>query len=203
MHEFFRSRNTGAPAAGRGGEGGGSSATWHDGLRRGPQPSARRPPAPDAVVNLDAVAGNLYLRATRPGGKRSPTSKATTKFTRAARHAPGPGRPVEPLVVVRPEPVAWPGANTDGPSIPMLFMGQEFFEDKPWSDNPGYYHDTLIWWDGLQAGQKPMTDFLCFSQELMASLPVARTAWCRPQRVPCPRCQPRHRFSAPGAERGP
>jgi 1,4-alpha-glucan branching enzyme len=49
-----------------------------------------------------------------------------------------------------------------------LFMGQEFLEDKQWSDNPGFFKDTLIWWDGLQAGQKPMGDFLRFSQELIA-----------------------------------
>jgi 1,4-alpha-glucan branching enzyme len=54
------------------------------------------------------------------------------------------------------------------PSIPMIFMGQEFFEDKQWSDNPGFFQNTLIWWDGLQSGQKPMTDFLRFTQELIA-----------------------------------
>src|SRR5207253_2245417 len=35
------------------------------------------------------------------------------------------------------------------PGIPMLFMGQEVLEDKYWSENPGYYDNTLVWWDGL------------------------------------------------------
>ena len=33
------------------------------------------------------------------------------------------------------------------PGIPMLFMGQEILEDKPWSDTPS--PDTLVWWNGL------------------------------------------------------
>jgi len=36
------------------------------------------------------------------------------------------------------------------PGIPMLFMGQEILEDKPWSDNPRHFRNTLIWWDGLR-----------------------------------------------------
>lgn len=60
------------------------------------------------------------------------------------------------------------GLVMTAPSIPMFFMGQEFLEDKQWSDNPGFFQNTLIWWDGLQSGQKPMTDFLRFTQELVA-----------------------------------
>jgi 1,4-alpha-glucan branching enzyme len=60
------------------------------------------------------------------------------------------------------------GLIMTAPSIPMIFMGQEFLEDKRWSDNPEYFKDTLIWWDGLQSGQKPMVDFLRFTQELIA-----------------------------------
>ena len=33
------------------------------------------------------------------------------------------------------------------PGTPMLFMGQEFLEDKLWSDSPGRT-DRLIWWEG-------------------------------------------------------
>ena len=79
------------------------------------------------------------------------------------------------------------GLIMTAPSIPMLFMGQEFLEDKQWSDNPGYYQNTLIWWDGLQAGQKPMVDFLRFSQELIAlRRPPAGTPRRGTQRVPRP-----------------
>ena len=48
----------------------------------------------------------------------------------------------------------------------MLFMGQEFLEDKYWSDytdEPGH----LIWWDGLQQ-DRAMSDHLRFTRELIA-----------------------------------
>lgn len=35
------------------------------------------------------------------------------------------------------------------PGIPQLFMGQEFLEDKLWSENPN--GNNLIWWDGLNS----------------------------------------------------
>jgi 1,4-alpha-glucan branching enzyme len=53
------------------------------------------------------------------------------------------------------------------PGIPMLFMGQEFLEDKVWSDDPRDHPDTLIWWDGLESGQKAMADHLRFMQDLL------------------------------------
>lgn len=59
------------------------------------------------------------------------------------------------------------GLLLTSPGIPMLFMGQEFLEDKYWSDNDNYYRDTLIWWDGL-ATDKAMQDYLRFTRELIA-----------------------------------
>jgi 1,4-alpha-glucan branching enzyme len=47
-------------------------------------------------------------------------------------------------------------------------MGQEFLEDKPWSDNPEYERDTLLWWEGLEGQDKAMADHLRFTQELIA-----------------------------------
>ena len=35
------------------------------------------------------------------------------------------------------------------PGIPQLFMGQEFLEDKLWSEDPN--SNNLIWWDGLNS----------------------------------------------------
>lgn len=58
------------------------------------------------------------------------------------------------------------GLILTAPGIPMLFMGQEFLEDKSWSDNP--HASNLIWWQGLESGDKSMSDFLRFSQELIA-----------------------------------
>ena len=44
-------------------------------------------------------------------------------------------------------------------------MGQEFLEDKQWHDEPN--SSFQIWWEGLNQGNKPMVDFLRFTQELM------------------------------------
>lgn len=57
------------------------------------------------------------------------------------------------------------GVLLTAPGIPMLFMGQEFLEDKQWSDTPS--SSTLLWWQGVNQGDKPMVDFLRFTQELI------------------------------------
>ncbi len=53
------------------------------------------------------------------------------------------------------------------PGIPMLFMGQEFLEDKQWSDNSGFHHNLLLHWDGLEDGDRQMVDHLRFTRELL------------------------------------
>ena len=57
------------------------------------------------------------------------------------------------------------GLTVTAPGIPHVFMGQEFLEDKQWHDDPGSVFQ--IWWQGL-AGDSSMSDFLRFSQELIA-----------------------------------
>jgi 1,4-alpha-glucan branching enzyme len=52
------------------------------------------------------------------------------------------------------------------PGIPMLFMGQEFLEDKQWSDDLGAPH-SRIFWPGLEADDPTMRDFLRFTRELI------------------------------------
>src|SRR6185503_7192579 len=37
------------------------------------------------------------------------------------------------------------------PGIPMLFMGQEFLEDKPWSDDVDGHPELQLFWPGLAA----------------------------------------------------
>jgi len=59
------------------------------------------------------------------------------------------------------------GLLLTAPGIPMIFMGQEFMEDKPWSDDPRDNPDTLIWWDGLKNGEMAMNDQLRFTQDLI------------------------------------
>ncbi|HWZ90690.1 MAG TPA: alpha amylase C-terminal domain-containing protein [Polyangiaceae bacterium] len=52
------------------------------------------------------------------------------------------------------------------PGIPMLFMGQEFLEDKYWTDWQGR-PELLIWWAGLEGLDKSMSDHHRFTRELL------------------------------------
>lgn len=54
------------------------------------------------------------------------------------------------------------------PGIPMLFMGQEFLEDKPWSDDVNGHPELRLFWPGLEAEDPAMRDFLRFTRELIA-----------------------------------
>ena len=58
------------------------------------------------------------------------------------------------------------GLLLTAPGIPMLFMGQEFLEDKYWSDNPDFFADTLIWWEGLET-ERAMQDHVRFIRDLI------------------------------------
>ena len=48
----------------------------------------------------------------------------------------------------------------------MLFMGQEFLEDKLWSDN-FKRPELFIWWDGLDSLDRHMADFHRFARDLI------------------------------------
>jgi len=59
------------------------------------------------------------------------------------------------------------GLLLTAPGVPMLFMGQEFLEDKLWSDNPN--RDNLfLWWAGLDGADKQMVDFHHFTRDLIS-----------------------------------
>jgi 1,4-alpha-glucan branching enzyme len=53
------------------------------------------------------------------------------------------------------------------PGIPMLFMGQEFLEDKQWSDDVNGHRELLLYWAGLDGPDPAMRDFLRFTRELI------------------------------------
>jgi 1,4-alpha-glucan branching enzyme len=59
------------------------------------------------------------------------------------------------------------GISLTAPGIPMLFMGQEFLEDKQWSDNFEFHKALLLHWAGLDQGDKQMLDHLRFTRELL------------------------------------
>jgi 1,4-alpha-glucan branching enzyme len=52
------------------------------------------------------------------------------------------------------------------PGVPMIFMGQEFLEDKYWSDNP-HRSDLFLWWAGLEGEDKHMSDHHRFTRDLI------------------------------------
>jgi len=64
------------------------------------------------------------------------------------------------------------GLLLTAPGIPMLFMGQEFLEDKQFSDDPN--SGNLIWWAGLEGANKAMADHLRFTTDLI------RLRWRQP-----------------------
>ena len=59
------------------------------------------------------------------------------------------------------------GLVLTAPGIPMLFMGQEFLEDKQWSDDVSGHPELLIYWDGLSSADSSQRDFLRFTRELI------------------------------------
>jgi 1,4-alpha-glucan branching enzyme len=69
------------------------------------------------------------------------------------------------------------GLVLTAPGIPMLFMGQEFMEDKQWSDDVNEHPELRLYWDGLTQADGTMRDFLRFTRELIAlrwQLPALR-----------------------------
>jgi 1,4-alpha-glucan branching enzyme len=60
------------------------------------------------------------------------------------------------------------GLSLAAPGIPMLFMGQEFLEDKQWSDNLELHSELRVFWEGLNSDDPSMRDFLRFTRELIA-----------------------------------
>lgn len=59
------------------------------------------------------------------------------------------------------------GVSLTAPGIPMLFMGQEILEDKQWSDNFEFDQNLLLYWAGLDRGDRQMLDHLRFTRELI------------------------------------
>jgi 1,4-alpha-glucan branching enzyme len=58
------------------------------------------------------------------------------------------------------------------PGIPQIFMGQEFLEDKQWSEVPS--SPLHIWWVGLNSGDQSMVDHLRFTRDAI------RARWTYP-----------------------
>jgi 1,4-alpha-glucan branching enzyme len=149
--------------------GAGFDATWHDGIRTSIRATiSQAAGGRDSRVDLDRVAWNLY-----PGGFPAAWKAVQclenhdeVKVERNPRIARLGDYHDARSWYARSRARVATGLLLTAPGIPMLFMGQEFLEDKQWSDNPEYYQNTLIWWEGLEGGDKVMGDFHVFSREL-------------------------------------
>ena len=157
----------------------GFDAFWSDGLRKSiREVISSAAGGRSASVNMDAIVGALSRTDIPEAWRRIEcVENHDTAYQGHKEYAPWR---VASMAVGgdRKDSRSWYGRSRSrvatgllltGTGVPMLFMGQEFLEDKPWSDNPGFFTDTLIYWDGLRGptAQKEMQDHLRFTQDLI------------------------------------
>jgi len=58
------------------------------------------------------------------------------------------------------------GISLTAPGIPMLFMGQEFLEEKQWADDLDFHGELRLGWERLES-DRAMSDHLRFTAELI------------------------------------
>ena len=152
--------------------GAGFDATWSDRLRDAVRGAiGQSSGGAFAAVNMDSIAGALEF---------TPSSARWRSVQYIENHDivwinHQPQQPRIPRLADSSNPRSWfarsrsrvaTGLVLTAPGIPMLFMGQEFLEDKQWSDDPNAGDN--IWWAGLDGGDKAMADHLRFSSDLIA-----------------------------------
>jgi 1,4-alpha-glucan branching enzyme len=155
--------------------GAGFDLVWHDGLRDAVRGAlAQAAGGRHAFVNLDAVRDRLYRPAGFDAGWRVVNYLENHDLLWVV-HEPHERKPRVAALADATNSRSWyarsrarvaTGLLLTAPGVPMLFMGQEFLEDKYWADNPD---DTghFIWWDGL-GSDRAMGDHLRFTRELIA-----------------------------------
>jgi 1,4-alpha-glucan branching enzyme len=149
--------------------GAGFDATWHDGLRDSARAALEQAAGGrDARVDMSRVARALAPSSVRDAW-RAVQGVENHDIVKAGEH-PRVARLADPSNArswyARSRARVATGLLLTAPGIPMLFMGQEFLEDKPWKDEPRA--EYLIWWAGLEGGDKAMADHLRFTQDLVA-----------------------------------
>ena len=128
----------------------------------------------EAYVNLDQVRDALYMTYRNPG--------RWTVFQCIENHDleyfQHEGNDRQPRIAALADPGnarSWfarsrakvaTGLLLTAPGVPMIFMGQEFLEDKYWDDWQGR-PELLIWWEGLEGKDKAMSDQHRFTRDLM------------------------------------
>jgi 1,4-alpha-glucan branching enzyme len=167
--------------------GAGFDVVQHDALRsalRGAIGSASY--GVSAAISMLAIAAVLYP----PGldhAWRAVTCVENHDLVMAGRN------PRIPVLADSTDPRSWyarsrsrvaAGLLLTAPGIPQLFMGQEFLEPQPWDANPS--GPNLLDWTALNAGDKVMTDYLRFTQDLVrlrADQPALRSDSVHPYYV--------------------
>jgi 1,4-alpha-glucan branching enzyme len=148
----------------------------HDGLRGAIRSAVGQASSgQNAVVNFDAIAGNLYPQGFAHGWQAVPCVE-NHDLVAVGRD------PRIPVLADGSNARSWyarsrsrfaTGLLLTAPGIPQLFMGQEFLEDKQWSGDPA--SANVISWNGLgPGGDKAMVDHLRFTQDLI------RLRWNQP-----------------------
>jgi 1,4-alpha-glucan branching enzyme len=128
----------------------------------------------DARVNLDRLRDALYL-TYRDSARWTAFQCIENHDLLDFNHT---GRDRQPRIPALADPSnarSWyarsrakvaTGLLLTAPGVPMIFMGQEFLEDKYWTDWPGR-PELLIWWEGLEGRDKHMSDQHRFTRDLM------------------------------------
>ena len=152
----------------------GFDAALHDGLRgaiRGALGSAAS--GAFAFVNMGAIGDGLRRPAGFPASWKAVVHLENHDLVDADRQDESQIQPRVPALAHFSDRRDWLARSRSrvatallltAPGIPMLFMGEEFLEDKPWHNSPDRT-DLLIYWAGLD-GPGPMRDFLRFTRDL-------------------------------------
>jgi 1,4-alpha-glucan branching enzyme len=150
--------------------GAGFDAAWTDGIRTSVRDAlAAASGGRSARVDLGRVAGALWMHGF--GSKwrgvqyvESHDEVYRERGHRVARLADGSNAR---SWYARSRARVATGIVLTAPGIPMLFMGQEFLEDKQWADDPRHHADLLLYWTGLNSSDRHMSDHLRFVSDLV------------------------------------
>ena len=148
--------------------GAGFDAVWSDRLRGAVRGAIGQASAgAGAAVALDPVRDGIYPPANIPEAWRSVHCVENHDVVFAGRD------PRVPALADGADHGSWyarsrsrvaTGLLLTAPGVPLVFMGQEFLEDKPWSDSDP---NLLIDWNALSS-DKTRQDHLRFCRELIA-----------------------------------
>jgi 1,4-alpha-glucan branching enzyme len=142
--------------------GAGFDAAWHDGVRESVRAAlGQAAGGGGARVDLDTVARNVYPPGWPAGWKAVQYLESHDEVL--------VGRSPRVAALADPaDPHSWYGRSRarvaaglllTAPGIPMLFMGQELLAAAPWSDNPGFFKDTLVRWEDFDNAVPAVVDY--------------------------------------------